>query len=60
MLTDMGIKALPVPDNGQRYYWDQHGLCVRVSKGGTKTFYLVHGQSTKSLRSSPLRRAQIR
>ena len=50
MLSDLAIRALPTPDKGQRYYWDADGLCVRVSEGGTKTFYLVSGPERKHLK----------
>lgn len=44
-LTDLAIKRLPAPENGQTTYWDQHttGFGVRVSQGGTKSFVIVHG-----------------
>jgi hypothetical protein len=43
VLTDLGIKLLPTPEKGVKRYWDKDGLCLQVSQGGTKTFYLVDG-----------------
>jgi hypothetical protein len=43
LLTDLGIKALPIPEKGVKRYWDKDGLCLQVSQGGTKTFYFVDG-----------------
>ncbi len=44
-LTDIVIKNLPVPEEGQRDYRDDsiQGFMCRVSKAGTRTFYLMHG-----------------
>src|SRR5205809_5544697 len=50
MLSDVAIRALPIPQKGQRYYWDEHGLCIRVSEGGSKTFYLVYGSDRKHIK----------
>lgn len=46
-LTDMSVKALAVPDKGQRTYYDNTlpGFGCRVSKGGTRTFVVLHGRS---------------
>ena len=41
-LTDVSIRALKAPENGQVTYWDK-GLGVRVSWGGTKTFIVLAG-----------------
>jgi integrase len=45
-LTDIVIRNLPAPLRGQQSYPDEGlaGFSVRVSQGGTKTFYLVHGK----------------
>lgn len=40
-LTDLAIRNLPLPDKGQKTYWEK-GLGVRVSQGGTKTFVAKH------------------
>ncbi len=38
--TDLGIRRLKPPNEGQRLYWDkaQKGLSLLVSSGGTKAF----------------------
>ena len=41
VLTDLGIRKLPLPDKGQKTYWDK-GLGVRVSQGGAKSFVAKH------------------
>ncbi|TGR82787.1 site-specific integrase [Mesorhizobium sp. M2D.F.Ca.ET.223.01.1.1] len=43
--TDISVRALKAPDNGQKTYTDDSlpGFGVRVSQGGTKTFVVVHG-----------------
>lgn len=44
-LTDLSIRTLPVPSQGQVTYWDAlPGFGVRVSQGGTKTFILLTGR----------------
>ncbi|MEO0547495.1 MAG: integrase family protein [Pseudomonadota bacterium] len=42
-LTDLSIQKLPVPDSGQRVYYEPSGLGVRVSQGGTKSFVVQLG-----------------
>jgi integrase len=43
-LTDLSVKALPVPERGQVNYEDEGSpLRVRVSQGGTRTFFVVIG-----------------
>jgi len=44
-LTDLSIRSLPVPPDGQVTHTDDvlAGFGIRVSQGGTKTFVLVHG-----------------
>lgn len=46
-LTDVAIRALPLPEKGQRTHWDSvvPGFGVRVSQGGTRTFVLMHGRN---------------
>ena len=46
-LTDLAIKRLPIPDKGQKTYFDQTvpGFGVRVSQGGSKTFVVVLGKN---------------
>lgn len=50
MLTDLAIRSLPTPEKGVKRYWDKDGLCVQVSQGGSKTFYLVQGTERKFLK----------
>jgi integrase len=47
MLTDLGIRTLPLPTKGVKRYWDKDGLCLQVSQGGAKTFYFVHGDDRR-------------
>lgn len=43
-LSELSIRALPVPKQGQKIHWDGlPGFGVRVSQGGTRTFVLMHG-----------------
>lgn len=46
-LTDVSIRALPIPARGQKAYRDDGlpGFSVRVSQGGTKTFVLMMGRN---------------
>lgn len=48
-LTDLAIKALPVPASGQVTYTDDDlpGFGVRVSQGGVKAFVLVYGRARR-------------
>lgn len=50
MLTDLAIRSLPVPAKGVKRYWDKDGLCLQVSQGGTKTFYLVQGENRRFIK----------
>src|SRR5437762_79623 len=54
-LTDIAIRALGVPDQGQRDYWDETLPCfgVRVSQGGSKTFILMKKDSRKAIGRYP-------
>lgn len=53
--TDIAIRALKAPENGQRDYWDDslRGFGVRVSQGGTKTFILLVNGNRRSLGRFP-------
>jgi integrase len=46
-LTDVAIKSLKPPPEGQVTYWDETlpSFGVRVSQGGTKSFVLVYGEA---------------
>lgn len=47
-LTDITIKQLPLPARGQRsYYDDLPGFGVRVSQGGTRTFFVLLGSGKR-------------
>jgi len=45
-LTDVMVRNFKSPERGQEMHWDASvpGFGVRVSQGGTKTFYLVRGK----------------
>jgi mRNA-degrading endonuclease toxin of MazEF toxin-antitoxin module len=46
-LTDVAVKSLKPPPEGQVTYWDETlpSFGVRVSQGGTKSFVLVYGEA---------------
>ena len=46
-LTDKSIPSLPLPEKGQKDYRDDtlKGFHVRVSQGGSRTFYLMHSKA---------------
>lgn len=46
-LTALQIDRLPIPEKGQKTYWDGGGLGVRVSQGGSKSFVLMHGEDRR-------------
>jgi hypothetical protein len=46
-LTDLTIRALPIPEKGQRVYYEPTGLRIRVSQGGSKTFVTQLGSKRK-------------
>ena len=44
-LTDVSVRALPLPEEGQKTHWDDtlQNFGCRVSQGGTKSFVVQHG-----------------
>ena len=44
-ITDLAIRKFPVPQRGQKAYWDDSlpGFAVRVSQGGRKSFVVMFG-----------------
>jgi integrase len=44
-LTDISVRALPLPEKGQKTHWDDtlQNFGCRVSQGGTKSFVVQHG-----------------
>src|SRR5579872_3633503 len=46
-LTDISVRALKVPERGQVKHFDDtlKGFGVRVSQGGAKTYFLMHGRA---------------
>ena len=44
-LTEVSIRALPLPEKGQVTYWDEtvKNFGVRVSQGGSKSFVVLRG-----------------
>ncbi len=48
-LTDITIKNLPIPAQGQKAYYDDtiKGFTIRVSSKGAKTFTLLYGKPRK-------------
>jgi integrase len=44
-LTDITVRALPLPPKGQKTHWDDtlENFGCRVSQGGTKSFVIQHG-----------------
>jgi integrase len=44
-LTDISVRALPLPGKGQKTHWDDtlQNFGCRVSQGGTKSFVVQHG-----------------
>jgi integrase len=44
-LTDISVRALPLPTKGQKTHWDDtlQSFGCRVSQGGTKSFVVQHG-----------------
>ena len=48
-LNDSTIRGIKPPEKGQKDYIDQHGLTLRVSQGGSKTFVFRHGASGRRI-----------
>lgn len=48
-LTDLAIRALPSPEQGQKTYFDDalRGFGVRVSQGGAKSFVVMYGEARR-------------
>jgi integrase len=44
-LTDVSVRALPLPEKGQKTHWDDtlQNFGCRISQGGTKSFVVQHG-----------------
>jgi integrase len=44
-LTDIAVRQLPIPEKGQRLYYDDvlPAFGCRVSQGGTRSFFVQHG-----------------
>jgi integrase len=53
-LTDLAIRSFPVPTSGQKAYFDDAvpGFGVRVSQGGTRSFFLFTGKAHNRRRHS--------
>lgn len=53
-LTDLSIRSFPLPAQGQRDYFDDAvpGFGVRVSQGGTRSFFLFTGKAHNRQRHS--------
>jgi len=49
--TDLAVKALKAPPSGQTTYWDRSlpGFGIRISRGGTRTWTVVHGQNRRRI-----------
>lgn len=53
-LTDLAIRSFPLPTSGQKDYFDDAvpGFGVRVSQGGTRSFFLFTGKAHNRQRHS--------
>lgn len=49
VLSDLGLKALKLPEKGQIFYFDDSlkGFALRISQGGAKSFVLKHGRDRR-------------
>jgi integrase len=52
-LSDAQIRGIPTPDRGQKDYVDQHGLSLRVSQGGRKSWVFRHGAAGSRITLGP-------
>jgi len=50
-LTDISVRALPLPTKGQKTHWDDtlQSFGCRVSQGGTKSFVVQHGAERRMI-----------
>lgn len=48
-LTDISVRQLPVPEKGQRTFFDDtlNSFGCRVSQGGTRSFFVQHGSDRR-------------
>jgi hypothetical protein len=53
-LTDVSLRSLPIPAKGQKDYFDNAlpGFGIRVSQGGTRSFFLFTGKEHNRQRHS--------
>jgi hypothetical protein len=53
-LTDLAIRSLPIPPTGQKAYFDDAvpGFGIRISQGGTRSFFLLTGKAYNRQRQS--------
>lgn len=51
-LTDLAIRSLAIPAKGQKDYFDEVllGFGIRVSQGGTRSFFLFTGKASNRRR----------
>jgi hypothetical protein len=53
LFTDISLRKLPIPLSGQVTYRERGGLSVRVSQGGTKTFFVTLDGTGRRYRIAP-------
>lgn len=46
-LTDLAIRKLPIPERGQKTYFEGEGFGIRISQGGTRTFVQMYGKDRR-------------